>query len=83
MMTLAHLDYSQIRLCLSLGHRNRRLQTRHVTPLNRRVEWLCREQYLGLLNHFRVHHTISLCCSDVGTEGGQGQVPQHLNGAAA
>ena len=50
MMSLAHLDYSPIRLHLSLGHRNRRLQTRHVTPLNRRAEWLRSEQYLGLLS---------------------------------
>ena len=83
MMTLTHFDYSRIRLRLSLGHLNRHLQTRHVTPLNRRAEWLRREQYLGLSNHFRVHNTLNLCCSDVGTEGGQGRVPQHLDGAVA
>ena len=50
MMSLTHLDYSRIRLRLSLGHRNRRLQTRHVTPLNRCAEWQRSEQYLGLLS---------------------------------
>ena len=50
MMSPTHFDYSEIRLRLSLGHLNRHLQTRHVTPLNRHAEWLRSEQYLGLLS---------------------------------